>query len=118
MSRKSVGIGFAAEFFSHPQAYPTLKLPEEPPADGAESKMIWSLQEQIRFHPLTFAEDRALRESIRAFAAANASEPKIRATGKVTLPNGLFLSLDPEADTPLSRERDAWIKARYQKPTK
>lgn len=116
MSRKAVGILFAVEFFSHEPSYPTLKRPEEPPADGAESKMIWSLQEQIRQHGLSFAEDRALREAIRAFAAANASEPRARSSGKLTLPGGLFIGLDPAADKPLAVQRDAWIKSHYAKP--
>jgi len=113
MPMRAIGILFAAEVLGHPETYPSIKWPEEPPADGAESKMIWALQEWIRYHELPLSEDKALREAFKAFAAAN--EGRTRQGGIVTLPNKLTLSLDPEADKPLSVLRDAWIKDRYAK---
>jgi hypothetical protein len=113
MSVRALGILFAAEVLGHPQTYPSVKWPEEPPADGAESKMIWALQEWIRHHELPLAEDKALREAIKAFATAN--EGKTRQTSKATLSNGLSLSLDPAEDQPFSVQRDAWLKAQYAK---
>lgn len=111
MPMRAIGILFATEVLSHPETYPSIKWPEEPPADGAESKMIWALQEWIRYHELPLGEDRALRDAFKAFAAAN--EGRTRQTGIVTLPNKLTLSLDPDADKPLSVLRDKWIKDRY-----
>jgi hypothetical protein len=113
MPMRAIGILFAAEVLGHPETYPSIRWPEEPPADGAESKMIWALQEWIRYHELPLSEDRALRDAFKAFAAAN--EGRTRQNGIVTLPNKLTLSLDPEADKPLSVLRDAWIKDRYAK---
>ncbi|HWE03597.1 MAG TPA: hypothetical protein VG326_14425 [Tepidisphaeraceae bacterium] len=113
MSRKTVGALFAAEVLGHRQIYVSIPRPEEPPADGAESKMVWQLQEWIRYHEIPFAEDRAFRDALKAFATTN--DARVRATGKLTLPNGLAMSLDPEADKPLAVQRDKWIKAQYAK---
>jgi hypothetical protein len=69
------------------------------------------LQKWIRYHELPLSEDRALRDSFKAFAAAN--EGHTRQTALAVLPHKLTLSLDPEADQPLSVMRDQWIKTRY-----
>lgn len=111
MPMRAIGIFFAAEVLGHPKTYPSVKWPEEPPAEGAESKMIWELQKWIRYHALPLAEDRALRDALKAFAAAN--ESRTYQTGVVTLSNKLTLSLDPDADKPLNELRDKWIKERY-----
>jgi hypothetical protein len=111
MPMRAIGILFAAEVLAHPETYPSVKWPEEPPADGAESKMIWALQEWIRYRELPLSEDRALRDALKAFAAAN--EGRTRQSGIAVLPNKLTLSLDPEVDKPLSVLRDKWIKDRY-----
>jgi hypothetical protein len=36
-------------------------------------------------------------------------------TSKVTLPNGLAYSLNPELDTALREKRDAWVKTQLAK---
>ena len=113
MPMRAIGILLATEVLGHPETYPSIKWPEEPPADGAESKMIWALQEWIRYHELPLAEDRALRDALKAFATVN--EGHTRQTGLATLPNKLTLSLDPDADKPLSALRDAWIIDQYGK---
>lgn len=111
MPMRAIGILFAAEVLGHPKTYPSVPWPQEPPADGAESKMIWELQEWIRYHELPLNEDRALREAFKAFALAN--ESHTRQTGLAVLPNKLTLSLDPDQDKPLSVLRDKWIKQQY-----
>lgn len=111
MPMRAIGILFAAEVLGHPETYKSVPWPEEPPSDGAESKMIWELQKWIRYHELPLSEDRALRDAFKAFAAAN--EAHTRQTGLAVLPNKLSLSLDPDADQPLSVLRDRWIKERY-----
>lgn len=111
MPMRTIGILLVAEVLGRPETYPSIKWPEEPPADGAESKMIWELQKWIRYHELPLNEDRALRDAFKSFAAAN--EGHTRQTALAVLPNKLMLSLDPEADQPLSVLRDQWIKARY-----
>jgi hypothetical protein len=111
MPMRAIGILLVAEVLGHPETYPSIPWPEEPPADGAESKMIWELQKWIRYHDLPLSEDRALRDAFKAFAAAN--EGHTRQTALAVLPNKLTLSLDPEADPPLSVLRDKWIKDRY-----
>jgi hypothetical protein len=113
MATRALGVMLAAEVLGHPQLYPSVKWPQEPPADGSESKMVWALQEWIRFHELPVAEDITLREAIKAFATAN--EGKTRQTGRAILSNGLSLSLDPVEDQPLNVLRDAWIEAQYSK---
>lgn len=115
MPKRALGIMLVAEVLGHPERYPSVKWPAEPPAEGAESKMVWELQEWIRRHELPLSDDRALRDAIKALATAN--EGKTRQTGTVTLSNGLSLALDPEADKPLNVRRDAWIKERYAKAT-
>ena len=113
MSTKTVGALFAEEVLGHPKIYPSIPKPEEPPADGSESKMVWQLQEWIRGHEIPFAEDKAFRDALKAFATVN--DAKVRTTGKLIFPNGMMMSLDPEADKPLAVKRDQWIKARYAK---
>lgn len=115
VSRRCVGILLVEEVLGHPEAFPSVPWPEMPPAEGAQSKMVWALQEWIRNHPLPLAEDRAFRDAVKSFAAANASEPRFRQTGQITLPNGLSIALDPAADKPLETQRDAWIIAQYAK---
>jgi hypothetical protein len=111
IARRTIGILFAEEVLAHPDIYTTVPRPQEPPADGAESKLVWELQEHIRSHDLSLAEDKAFREAVRAFATLN--EVKVRATSKAMLPNGQAFSLDPDADKPLETLRDAWIKSQY-----
>ena len=114
MARKAMALFYVAEVLGHRQNYPTIKPPQEPPAEGAESKIVLELQEWIVHNNLTFAEDKALHRAIKTFANANANEQKFRQTGKLVLPNGLFVALDPAADKPLNAQRDAWIKAQYK----
>lgn len=116
MPMRAIGILFATEVLSRPETYKSVPWPKEPPADGAESKMIWELQKWIRYHELPLSEDRALRDAFKTFAAINAG--RTLDTGLVILPNKLKLSLDPDADKPLSVLRDKWIKERYGKASR
>ena len=108
MSRKAIGAMFMEEVVAHRSTYPSIKLPESLPAD-AQAKLFNDLKSQVDERGFTFAEDRALREAIKTFALAN--ELKVKQTGKVTLPSGLAVSLDPESDKPESARRDAWLVA-------
>ena len=100
MVRKTVAILFNEEVLAHPEIYKTVPRPKEPPADGAESKMVWELQEWMRPDELSLAEEKSFRDALKNFATAN--ELKVRTTGRVMLPNGLAVSLDPAADKPLA----------------
>ena len=71
MCRKAMGAMFIAEVLSHPKTYPSVKLPKEVPADDTEAALTPFFKDGLGSTPLTFAEDMALREAIKTFAAAN-----------------------------------------------
>ncbi len=112
-SRKAAGAMFLAEIMANPTKYPSIPLPGALPADGAEEKLAQHVRSKIEKHGWTIAEDKALREAIKSFAAAN--EAGVLQTQKATLPNKLTVSLDLEADKPLRLKRDAWLKSQFDK---
>lgn len=112
-SRKAAGSMFLAEVLGNPGKYPSIPLPGTLPADGAEEKLAEHVRNKIERHSWTIAEDKALREAIKSFAAAN--ESGVLQTQKATLANKLAVSLDPEADKPLCPKRDAWLKSQFDK---
>lgn len=116
MGRKAVGAMFAAEVVGHPERYPSIQLPKDLPADGAEEKLVLALKDWIEKNGWTAPEDRAIRDALKAFAAANTAT--VYQTGKVTLANGLPVSLDPAADAAMKPKRDAWVKAAFDKINK
>ena len=61
----------------------------------------------------TLAEDKAFREAVKTFAAANGQ--KVFDSGKVTLPNNLVFALVPDEDNPYRPLRDTWLKAQFDK---
>lgn len=118
MSRKAVGAMFVSEVLGHRSRYPSISLPDPLPDDGIEPKLAEHLREWVEKHPLTLAEDEALREAVKAFAAANggAKAEGVRRSGKVTLGNGTEVMLDPDADQAAATKREEGLKAQAAKP--
>ncbi|MGA2058865.1 MAG: hypothetical protein ABSG67_00180 [Thermoguttaceae bacterium] len=112
-SRKAAGAMFLAEILANPAKYPSIPLPGALSEDGAEEKLAEHVRNKIEKHSWTIAEDKALREAIKSFAAAN--ETGVLQAQKATLPNKLSVSLDLEADKPLRPKRDAWLKSQFDK---
>jgi hypothetical protein len=112
-SRKAAGAMILAEVLANPANYPTIPLPGELAAEGAEEILAEHVRNKIEKQSWTIAEDKTLRDAIKVFAAANDSS--VLAAQKATLPNKLSVSLDPEADKPLRAKRDAWLKAQFDK---
>jgi hypothetical protein len=113
MSRKAVAAMVIAEIVGHRERYPSIQIPGGMPEDGIEAAIADQLRHWLEKHPLTLAEDRALRDAVKAFAAANTDS--VRVSGIVKLPNGLTADLDPEKDKDLSPKRDAWLAAQKSK---
>lgn len=110
-SRKAVGSMFLAEVVAHRAKYPSITLPEALPDEKIEENLCIALKNHIEKHPWTLAEDKNLREQIKAFELLNQRE--LIQTGKVKLPNGLFVALDPAADEAYQSGRDAWLKRMF-----
>jgi len=106
-SRRAVAILLITEVVSHPEKYPTLKLPADW-KDSSESKIADKLRAVLEKTRLPLPEDKALRDALKAFATAN-ELPAFR-TNEATLPNKLKASFDPKLDEPLRTKREAWIK--------
>jgi hypothetical protein len=115
-SRKAIGAMFEAEVLANPAKYPSLKLPDSLPADGIESKLAEHFRGLIERRSWTIAEDKALREAIKAFAAVN--DKTVLQAEKITLPNGLVHMIDTDADAPFRAKREAWLKAQFDKAGK
>lgn len=107
-SRKAVGAMFMEEVLAHPQTYPSIKLPEALPEEGAEAKLAEHLKGWIGKHPMTLAEDQAFRDAVKAFAGANTLN--VRSSGVVKLRSGLPVALDPELDKPNAAAREEHIR--------
>lgn len=110
-SRRAVGSMFLAEVVAHPAKYPSISLPQTLPDEKIEENLCIALKNHIEKHPWTFAEDKSLREQIKAFELLNHKE--LIQTGKVKLPNGLFVALDPAADDANQTARDNWLKHNF-----
>ena len=92
---------------AHRAKYPSIQLPALADADNAEGKLALSVHDWIEKHEWTLAEDKSIREAIKAFALANQS--LVRTGGLVQLPSGQQVSLDPAPDIGLRVKRDTWI---------
>jgi hypothetical protein len=112
-SRRSVGIFLMTEVVSHPDKYPSMKLPANLP-DFTEPKIADRLRLFLEKNQLPLAEDKALRDAVKAFAAAN--ELTAFKAGQVVLPNKLTASFDPKLDDALRPKREAWMKEQITKP--
>jgi hypothetical protein len=113
MGRKALAALFMTEVLGNPAAYPSIALPQSVPAKNAEATLALALLHTVEKNPWSFAEDNALRTAVKKFSNVNAM--KTYTAGLVTLPNKLTLSLDPASDAPLQPQRDAWIKAQFDK---
>lgn len=116
MARKAEAAMFIAEVLSKPAKYPSIKLPDSLSAENAEEKLSLFLKDKIEKQAWTFAEDKLIRDALRAFAAAN--DRTVVQTGTVRLPSGVLVSLDPVVDQANRLRRDAWTKAQYDKAIK
>ncbi len=114
MPRKALGAMFLAEVVSHPRIYTSITLPTALSAEGAESTLAQNVLPWIEKHPWTLAEDKALRKVIKAFADGNG--PVVYQSGKITLPNGLPVYIDPTSDRDVREKRDNWLKQKYDNP--
>jgi hypothetical protein len=106
-SRKAIGAMMMQEFLLHRQKYPSIEMPQSLSPDGAEDNLAAHLRQWVQEHPLTLAEDQALRDAVKTFAAANALN--VRTSGSVKLPSGLQVALDPEKDKSNAAERGRWV---------
>lgn len=111
-SRRAVGSMFLAEVLADPSKWPSLRLPAKLSEDGAEEKLAVHFKFKIG-PPWTIAEDKALREAIRAMARKN--DRQVLQAGQVVLQNGLVFMIDEAADQPFRAKRDAWVKAQFDK---
>jgi hypothetical protein len=116
MSRKAVAAIFMEEVAAHPGKYPSIKLPDDVPEDGAEAKLAGLLKRWIEKNGFTLAEEQSLREAMKAFATANTAN--VRQSGKVTLPNGLVVFLDPQLDQPDAIKRNTWLHSQIKSAAK
>jgi len=113
-SRRAAAAVFLTEVLSSPAKYPSLKLPDKLAAESAEESLAVYLKPTIgRKTHWTIAEDKAFREALKAFAAAN--DQKVLQGARVALPNGLTFAMLPDEDTPFRQKRDAWVKAQFDK---
>lgn len=109
--RKAVGSWFLVEVLTNPHKYPSLKLPAPAP-EAAEKPLADHYRVRIEKKSWTIAEDKALREALKLFAAAN--NLNLFESQKVALPNQLFHALDTDEDKPHATKRDDWIKVKLR----
>lgn len=113
-ARRAVCAMVMGEILKDPSRYPSLKLPRDLGADGAEEALGKHYKHAIkRSATWTIAEDRRFRESLKPFAAANGKS--VFRTEKVTLPNKLVFAIDAKADEAYRPKRDAWVKRQFDK---
>lgn len=110
-ARKAVAAAFLMELLANPKKYPSIKLPAELEAENAEEKLALAVSGNVEKRGWTLAEDRSIREAMKLLAAAN--EGAMKNAGKIALPAGQALSLDPDQDAPLRALRDAWFKKQF-----
>ncbi len=116
--RKANGAMFLAEVLTDPAKYPSLPMPKNIPADGAEEKLADLYCDWVQKHGWTVAEDIALRKAIHKFAETNTDTRSLPKLQLVTLPNDLKISLDPAGDEKLRPLRDAWLKKQFDKASR
>jgi len=112
--RRPLAVMLEEEIVSHAPQYPSFKLPPNLKADTVEGALAVNLMRQFERTTPTFAEDRALREAIKAFAQIN-TQP-VYATGKVTLPGKLTIALDPAEDGDNAAKRGTWLMEEIAHP--
>jgi hypothetical protein len=115
-SRKAVGSMFLAEVVANRAKYPSITLPAALPDEKIEENLCIALKNWIEKHPWTLAEDRRIRDQIKAFAVLN--QKNVQQTNLVKLPDGLVMSLDPAVDASNQIARDTWLKNKMSGTTK
>ena len=114
-SRRSIAAMLLQKILVAPKAFPSMPLPGSLAPDNAEKSLAVYMKTKMgRTLPWTIAEEKAVREAIKAFAGTN--DLNVLRSGKVGLPNGLAFTLTAE-DAAERAKRDAWIKAEYDKAT-
>jgi len=102
------------EILNDPARYPSLKLPGSLLDANTEEALGKHFKKSIKRDALwTIAEDRRMREAIKAFAAQD--DRDALETEIVILPNKLVFALDAEADAARRPQRDAWIKQQFER---
>jgi hypothetical protein len=107
MSRKALGAMLVAELATHPDLYPSIKLPTNLKEENAEESLVIAVHNHIERKGWTLAEDKLIREATKSFALSNASA--VHTGGPVKLANGLLISFDPKEDATLHAKRDQWL---------
>ena len=98
---------FVATVLADPAKWPSVPLPDKPPAGGAERKTAMHMLEKLS-PEWTLAEDRALREAVRA----------LRSRGRVQLPNKTVFMLMKPDDAAAQAQRNAWVRKQLEKTRK
>ncbi len=112
-ARRIVCAMVISEFLKDPSRYPSMKLPDQLDTANAEENIAKHYHGFFNRKTVwTIAEDRCLREAIKAFSLANRN---IYKTEKATLPNKLIFAMDIKVDDTIRAKRDVWIKAQFDK---
>ena len=112
-ARRAVAAMLLQKILGAPKAFPSMPLPGSLASDNAEKSLAVYMKTKMgRTLPWTIAEEKAVREAIKAFAGTN--DLNVLRSGKVDLPNGLAFTLTAE-DAAERAKRDAWIKTEYDK---
>ncbi len=114
IARKPVGAMLVAEIVQNPRRYPTLRPTTRIPDEKVEQRVAASLMNQFA-RRITLAEDKALREAIKALAVAN--NTSFTGGARVVLPNKLAIMVDPAQDAAWAKKREAWLREQLQPPT-
>jgi hypothetical protein len=109
LSHHAIGDWFKSEVVSHPDRYPSLQFHGKAPEKDFELALSNYLRWRVLSAELPLSEDLALRNAIKAFAAANDST--LLKTGKVALPDGTCVCSDLDDDALEVPKRRAWLAA-------
>jgi len=111
--RELMGAFLAAEFFMHPEKYPSLKLtfkdlPEELPRNvGPEEYLIQNgIDSALVANKPSFAEDCALRAAVWGFVMTQGDWT----SGEIKLPGGQIVDVSTVRDRDLRKARWGWIR--------
>jgi len=113
-TRAALGVGslLLSEFLSAPQKWPSLHFPPKvPPSEPERNTILYVYRTMDK--SWTLAEDRALRELVRKFTAAQGTLV-LRKRGQVVLPNRLKFELMEPMDRKHQPQRDKWVSDRLE----
>ena len=115
-ARKAVALALIMEVVANPEKYPSIKLPARLEAEKTEEKLVLAIHQPLEKKGWTLAEDKAIREAIKSLSSDN--PVPLTTNGKIKLPAGQFLQLDPVQDEPLRTAREAWFKSQFESASK